>query len=188
MNRLLLLAVFALSAFSACNFTPLPSNDPDSGVSCTSGTTPAGSGSTQGAQQFAVGSSYQRSGQYRDPDSGVVNGAQLDVQLLKKSISCAARADAGPDGDGFFVTVINHASDRISAGTYPVSGHADGGAASFIGLGIFDGGLNIATEGSFTLTTVQNCSVSGSFDVQFGQSDGGAVPFSGTFSSEYCLR
>jgi hypothetical protein len=184
LTRILCVACGAL-ALQACNFTPLPSNNPDSGITCINGTSPAGSGTTQGAQAFAVGSSYQRAGQYRDTDSGVVAvGAQLDVQLLKKSVACTARPDAG-DGDGFFATVINYNSDRVTAGTYPVSGKNDGGPA-FLGLGVFDGGLRIANDGTFTLATVDDCAVSGSFDVRFGLPDGGGEPFSGTFSSQYC--
>lgn len=185
MNRSLL-SVVVLS-LCACNYTPLPSNDPDSGVSCLASQVPAGSGTTSGTNAFAVGSSYQRSGQYVNPDSGVVTGAQLDVRLQAAAVACASDAGA-PGGESFFATIIQSGADRVAAGTFPVSGTQDGGSASFIGIGGFDGGARIATRGSLTLSSVQACSVSGSFAVDFPLGDGGFDPFSGTFSSEYCSR
>ena len=41
-----------------------------------------GSGTTN---IFSVGSSYQSAGQYRNPDSGVVTGARLDVTLYNRA-------------------------------------------------------------------------------------------------------
>jgi hypothetical protein len=188
MKPLPLVALSAVVVCSACNYRPLPSNDPDSGVTCLASVSPAGSGTVQGANAFAVGSSYQRAGEYRDADSGVQNGVQLDVSLYKRAVSCTALQDGGATGEAFHVTLIDHASTRITPGTYPVSGKADGGAASFIGLGLFDGGLHVANEGTFTLAAVQSCSVSGSFDVRFPIPDGGSEPFSGTFNSEFCAN
>ena len=182
MKTIVLVAVVSL--LSACNFRTLPGNDPDSGVSCLSSTTPAGSGATQGDRSFTVGSSYEVAVQTFNADSGVVTGAQLSVQLLKKSISCVDRADAGT-GDGFFATVYSYGSDRVAVGTYPNSLQADGGP-SFIGLSVEDGGLKVANGGTLTLTTVANCAVTGSFDVTFATEDGGVSPLTGTFSSEYC--
>jgi hypothetical protein len=114
-----------------------------------------------------------------------VSGAQLSISLLKKSASCVELQDGGNAGDGFHATVYNWNSDRVTTGTYPASGDADGGP-SFIGFGVVDGGLRVVAGGTVTLSSVQPCAVSGSFAVQFETEDGGRDPLSGTFSSEYC--
>ena len=171
------------SLLSACNFVTLPGNDPDSGVSCLSSMAPAGSGTTS---SFAVGSSYEVAAQTFNPDSGVVTGAQLNFSLLRKSISCVDRADAGA-GDGFFATIYSYGADRVVPGTYLTSLDADGGP-SFVGFNVEDGGLKVVTGGPVTLATVPNCTVSGSLDGKFSTADGGFSPLTGTFSSEYCAK
>lgn len=181
-----ILGALCVISLSSCFSVPLPSNDPDSGVSCVANVTPTGSGTSQGAHAFAVGSVYQRSAQTIPPDAGIT-GATLDVSLLRDAVSCAARRDAGTS-EGLFATVSVSGADRVGAGTYVDSAHADGGA-SFFGFAVLDGGAFIVSEGTLTLTTVATCSASGSFDVKFQISDGGVSdPLTGTFSADYCSR
>lgn len=182
MNRIAF--AFAVVSLSACNFTPLPSNDPDSGVSCISSPTPVGSGTTN---VFSVGSSYQSAGQYRDPDSGVVTGARLDITLFNRAIPCSDR-DGGSGGDSFFAMLQTSGADRVVPGTFFATAQDGGNNNSFVGIGTFDGGARIVNDGTVTLTSVQSCSVSGSFDVRFPTPDGGFDPLTGTFSSQFCSR
>jgi hypothetical protein len=162
----------------------LPGNDPDAGVSCLQSMAPSGTGNTQGPRSFAVGSSYQVSVQVFEPDSGVVTHTQLSLSLLQRAISCVDRADAGP-GDGFYATVVVPGADRVSAGTYRGYDQVDGGPF-FGGFEVVDGGTTRMSEGSLTLSAVQNCAVSGTFDVKFPSEDGGQTSLSGSFNSEYC--
>lgn len=169
---------------SSCFSVPLPSNDPDSGVSCASSVNPTGRGGTQGAHAFSVGSVYQRSAQTIPPDAGIT-GATLDLSLLREMISCAGRRDGG-SSEGLFATVSVSGADRVGAGTYVDSAHADGGA-SFFGFAVLDGGALIVSEGTVTLATVAACSVTGSFEVKFNTDDGGvSAPLTGTFTADYC--
>jgi hypothetical protein len=183
MKTTLLAAVLLL--LPACNYVLLPGNDPDSGVICFSSVSPAGSGTTQGAEAFAAGASYQSAAQILDPDDGGVVSAQLSLSLLKKAVACVDRADAG-NGDGFFATVVAPGADRVGTGTWTTR-RPDAGAYFVAYLGN-DGGFVAASEGSLTLTAVQHCAVSGSFDVKFPTGDGGLAPLTGTFNSEFCNR
>lgn len=182
-----ILGVLGLISLSSCFSVPLPSNDPDSGVSCTVNVSPTGSGSNQGAHAFGVGAVYQRSAQTIPPDAGIT-GATLDVSILRDAVSCAGRRDAGAS-EGLFTTVSVPGADRVTAGTYQDSAHADGGGASFFGFAVLDGGVFIVSEGTLTLATVATCSATGSFDVKFQTSDGGVTaPLTGSFNADYCAR
>lgn len=181
-----ILGALCLISLSSCFSVPLPSNDPDSGVTCAVSVNPTGRGMNQGAHAFAVGSVYQRSAQTIPPDAGIT-GATLDVSILREMVSCAGRRDAG-SGEGLFATVSVAGADRVTAGTYRDSAHADGGAA-FFAFAVLDGGALIVSEGTLTLTNVATCSASGSFDVKFTSSDGGVTdPLTGTFTADYCAR
>ena len=163
-------AVLCVLSFSSCFSVLLPSNDPDSGVNCAVSVNPTGRGTNQGAHAFSVGSVYQRSAQTIPPDAGIT-GATLDVSILRDMVSCAGRRDAGTS-EGLFATVSVSGADRVTAGTYQDSAHADGGS-SFFGFAVLDGGAYIVSEGTLTLTTVATCSATGSFEVKFQTGDGG---------------
>lgn len=182
----MMMGVLGLMTLSSCFSVTLPSNDPDSGVSCAVSVNPTGRGTNQGSHAFAVGSVYQRSAQTIPPDAGIT-GATLDLSILREMVSCAGRKDAGAS-EGLFATVSVARADRVTAGTYQDSAHADGGAA-FFAFAVLDGGALIVSEGTLTLTTVATCSASGSFDVKFNSSDGGVTdPLTGTFTADYCAR
>lgn len=178
------LSVLGLISLSSCFSYPLPSNDPDSGVSCTRSASATGSGDNQGAHAFAVGAVYQRSAQTIPPDAGITAGT-LDVSILRRAVSCNEWRDGGAS-EGLFATVSVPGADRVTAGTYRDSAHADGGA-SFYGFALLDGGAFVVSEGTLTLATVATCSATGSFDVRFQTSDGGVSdPLTGTFNGDYC--
>lgn len=166
-------------ALSACNLQNLGKNDPDGGL-CPAVTAPAGSGSTN---VFTVGASYQTTSQWIV--DGGVSGALLTVDLFENGILCSGR-DGGTSTGRFAYFFVDYPGvDRASTGTF--SRNADGGA-TFTGLAQLDGGLWGAASGTVTITSIQNCSLTGSLDWQLSQgADGGAtVPFSATFSSVYC--
>lgn len=179
-----ILVALCLVSMSSCFSVPLPSNDPDSGVSCQVSVNPTGRGANQGAHTFSVGSVYQRSAQTIPPDAGIT-AATLDLSILREMVSCAGRRDGGT-GEGLFATLNVTGADRVGPGTYTDSAHADGGA-SFFGFALLDGGALIVSEGTVTLATVATCSVTGSFDVKFAIEDGGvSAPLSGSFTADYC--
>ncbi|MBL8912190.1 MAG: hypothetical protein JNM17_15980 [Archangium sp.] len=177
-----IVVALAVVSLSACNFSPLPSNDPDSGVSCIASPTPVGSGTSN---LFSVGSAYERAGQYSNPDSGAVTGARIDLTLFNHAIPCSDR-DGGGGGDSFLAILQTSGASRIQPGTFFAKTPDGGSNNSLVGIGTFDGGARIVSDGTVTLTSVQSCSVTGTFDVRFPIPDGGFDPFNGTFSSEFC--
>ena len=180
-----ILVVLCVGSLSSCFSVPLPSNDPDSGVSCQVSVNPTGRATNQGAHAFSVGSVYQRSAQTIPPDAGIT-GATLDVSFLREMVSCVGRRDGGTS-EGLFATLNVTGADRVGPGTYVDSAHADGGPSSFFGYAVLDGGALIVSEGTVTLTAVATCSVTGSFDVRFAIEDGGvSAPLSGSFTADYC--
>ncbi len=174
-------ALLGLLALSACNLKNLDGNDPDGGA-CPALTAPAGSGTTSG---FPVGASYQTTSQWVS-DAGVT-GALLSISLYQGGVLCHGGGDAGVTNFATFFVDFPHV-DRASIGTFPRES-SDGGA-SFTGLVELDGGLLVAADGTLTIATLQNCALTGSFNLQLSQgADAGATtPFSGTFNSTYCRK
>ena len=172
--------LLGLLALSACNLKALDSNDPDGG-SCPALTAPAGSGSTSA---FPVGASYQTTSQWVS-DAGVT-GALLTVALYQGGVLCNGGGDAGVTNVATFFVAFPQ-GDRASVGVYPRQS-SDGGP-SFTGFVGLDGGVYTAADGTLTLATLQNCSLTGSFDLQLSLgADAGTTPFSGSFDSAYCRR
>jgi hypothetical protein len=179
-----LVALCLLSA--GCTLETLPSNQPDSGVDCSTANPGSGSGSTSGELAFGVGSSFEN----RDTlifatDAGASSG-WISIGLYADTGSCGSGAHH-QDTLGIY---LFDPSQQFPKTQYPVN-PPDGGvhATVFRISETPDAGVALyaaARSGSVMLASLEPCSLSGSFQVALALNDGGTGSLGGEFNSAYC--
>jgi hypothetical protein len=193
-----------------CTIVNNASNSVDGGVACRDltpdaggidRTLPKGTGSLAGVEAFQVRASYQVRRSNVDPKRP---DSWLSFALYSESLSCddfKRSRDAGSNilGDGTRAAAILSGElrypgrDTFLTGPYAVGrassgGGFDGGLAwlYLISIAPDAGELMFGTSGVVNVTSVSDCSISGTFDSTFERNDGGTTALSGIFSSVYC--
>lgn len=197
MNHHTLVAGICLLSASACDFAvqTAPSNFPDSGITCADGG--RGSGALTGDHAFTVGSAHEEFQEVVNLDSGVIADRSIFITLSPEALSCGQSSTQGQlllglslyDPSGVYGPGDYVAGSQSLAGVCPCTTGPDGGRGALVALASGDGGTRLASSGVVRLTSLEACTLSGTFDVRFTEPDGGdAGALSGSFQPVYCPR
>jgi hypothetical protein len=191
-QRIAALTVLILLAIGlACGLTLETggSNFPDSGVSC-GPDAGAGSGTLTGPSAFAVASAYEQRQYFVQVDSGVVDNSWITLGLYNQAANCVLPAPDGGASTALPVpalfAILTDPTGAFAPGTYLVARDAGGGPSALFLLST-PSGSESSTSGSFQLTSITPCALSGSFDITLSSGlDGGtATSLSGSMTAAY---
>ena len=194
-------SILVLGAAVGCDLKTSPSNFADGGA-CTAPALDAGSATLTGTNAFSVVSAVEW---LNAPTNDAGGSSILGFELSSHPADCGGpvRDGGAPLSAVALGNLFNTVPGTFAPGDYailaaaplypsapvtPPAG-ADGGYASLGLEGLnADGGFYVlnAQSGTFHLTAIANCSISGSFTASFA-TDGGA-PLSGSFDALYCAQ
>jgi len=167
----------------------LPSNRPDSEVTCGLDAGAGGAG-LSGEDRFVVASAYQSRVAFVGPGQSADAGPAREFVtfvLHEARLSCGGRSTLSA-GSRTLSGFLDDTTQRFEPGTYPVApfGEDDSGRAAWL-VCVSNGAPSekrCAVSGVVEIVQVTDCALSGTLDLEMGAP--GERPLRGIFTATYC--